>query len=107
MTPRSATGRSLLLAGTFAGLCAIAWPATAQQPAAPAAPAPAAQAPTPPPSWQQGRSQNVTEGMTNLAPVAPPPIPTAADKLPTAKLKLPMDFKIELYASVLEATAKW
>ena len=99
MTPRSVTGRSLLLAGTFAGLCAIAWPATAQQPAAPAAPAPAAQAPTPPPSWQQGRSENVTEGMTKLAPVAPPPIPTAADKLPTAKLKLPKGFKIELYAS--------
>jgi len=96
MTPCSATGRSLLLAGTFAGLCAIAWPATAQQPAAPA---PAAQAPTPPPSWQQGRSENVTEGMTKLAPVAPPPIPTTADKLPTAKLKLPKGFKIELYAS--------
>ena len=63
MTPRSATGRSLLLAGTFVGLCAIAWPSTAQQPAAP----------TPPPSWQQGRSENVTEGMTKLAPVAPPP----------------------------------
>ena len=99
MTPRSATGRSLLLAGTFAGLCATAWPAIAQQPAAPAAPAPAAQAPTPPPSWQQGRSENVTEGMTKLAPVAPPPIPTAVDKLPTAKLKLPKGFKIELYAS--------
>ncbi len=73
MTPRSATGRSLLLAGTFAGLCAIAWPATAQQPAEPAAPiapTPAAQAQTPPPSWQQGRSENVTEGMTKLAPAA-------------------------------------
>ena len=102
MTPRSATGRSLLLAGTFAGLCATAWPATAQQPAAPAtpaAPAPAAQAPTPPPTWQQGRSENVTEGMTKLAPVAPPPIPTAVDKLPIAKLKLPKGFKIEVYAS--------
>src|SRR6266852_8878757 len=46
-----------------------------------------------------GRSQNVTEGMTMLAPVAPPPIPTAADKLPTAKLKLPKGFRIELYAN--------
>ncbi len=102
MTPRSATGRSLLLAGTVAGLCAIAWPAPAQQPAAPAAPAAPAtdgQAPTPPPTWQQGRSPTVTEGMTKLAPVAPPPIPTAADKLPTAKLKLPKGFKIEVYAS--------
>jgi glucose/arabinose dehydrogenase len=34
-----------------------------------------------------------------LAPVAPPPIPTAADKLPLAQLKAPKDFKIELYAS--------
>ena len=32
-----------------------------------------------------------------LAPVAPPPLPTAADKLPVTKLKVPKDFKIELY----------
>src|SRR3989449_2787348 len=102
MPPRSAPGRGLLLAGPSAVLCAIAGPAPAKQRAAPAAPAPAAEAPTPPPSWQQGRSENVTEGMTKLAPVAPPPIPTAADKLPTAKLKLPKDFKIELYASSVD-----
>jgi glucose/arabinose dehydrogenase len=36
-----------------------------------------------------------------LAPVAPPPIPTAADKLPdiAGKLKLPKGFNIEVYAS--------
>jgi glucose/arabinose dehydrogenase len=34
-----------------------------------------------------------------LAPVAPPPIPTPADKLPLAQLHAPKDFKIEVYAS--------
>ncbi|QUS42330.1 sorbosone dehydrogenase family protein [Tardiphaga alba] len=34
-----------------------------------------------------------------LAPVAPPPIPSAADKLPTAKLKVPAGFNIEVYAA--------
>ena len=40
-----------------------------------------------------------TEGAMKLAPVAPPPLPTAADKLPIAKLKLPKGFKIETYVS--------
>ncbi|MGA9193904.1 MAG: PQQ-dependent sugar dehydrogenase [Pseudolabrys sp.] len=39
-----------------------------------------------------------------LAPVAPPPIPAAADKLPTAKLKLPPGFNIEVYASGIANT---
>ena len=30
---------------------------------------------------------------------APPPIPTTADKLPVAKLHLPKNFDIEIYAS--------
>ena len=34
-----------------------------------------------------------------LAPIAPPPIPTAADKLPLEKLQAPKGFKIEVYAS--------
>jgi glucose/arabinose dehydrogenase len=34
-----------------------------------------------------------------LAPVAPPPIPTAADKLPVAKLKAPQGFKVEVFAA--------
>jgi glucose/arabinose dehydrogenase len=34
-----------------------------------------------------------------LAPQVPPPIATAADKLPLAKLKLPKNFHIEVYAS--------
>jgi glucose/arabinose dehydrogenase len=34
-----------------------------------------------------------------LAPVAPPPIPAAADKLPVNKLKAPKGFKVEVFAS--------
>jgi hypothetical protein len=34
-----------------------------------------------------------------LAPVAPPPTPTAVDKLPLAKLSVPKGFKIEVWAS--------
>lgn len=44
-----------------------------------------------------GRPDNAAA--SKLAPVAPPPIPAAADKLPTAKLKLPPGFNIEVYAS--------
>jgi glucose/arabinose dehydrogenase len=39
------------------------------------------------------------EGAQKLAPVAPPPIPTPADKLPVAKLKVPAGFKVEVFAS--------
>src|SRR5260221_6699090 len=35
----------------------------------------------------------------NVAPIAPPPLPTAVDKFPVANLKAPKGFKIELYAS--------
>jgi glucose/arabinose dehydrogenase len=35
----------------------------------------------------------------DLAPIVPPPIATAADKLPVAKLHLPKNFQIEVYAS--------
>ncbi len=86
--------RSLLLAGAFLG--AFTYGAAAQQPAAPAA-APAAAQPLPPGSPMIGRPDN--EAAQKLAPVAPPPLPTAADKLPTAKLKVPAGFNIEVYAS--------
>jgi glucose/arabinose dehydrogenase len=71
----------------------------AQAPAAAPAPAPTAQAPTPPPSWAQGRPES--PGVADIAPVAPPPIATAPDKLPQAKLKLPTGFHIDVYASGL------
>lgn len=93
--------RQLLLAGTIAGLLLTA-PAVAQQPSAPPAAAPAAQ-PLPPGSPLIGRPEG-NAAAAKLAPVAPPPIPTAADKLPTAKLKLPPGFNIEVYASGIPNT---
>jgi glucose/arabinose dehydrogenase len=74
--------RSLGLAGVFFGAFTLA--AAAQQP-------------LPPGSPLIGRPDN--EAAAKLAPVAPPPIPAAADKLPTAKLKVPPGFNIEVYAS--------
>jgi glucose/arabinose dehydrogenase len=97
------SARRALLAGAF--LSAFTLGAAAQQPAAPApaaaAPAPtaapAAAAPLPPGSPLIGRPDS--EAAAKLAPVAPPPIAAAADKLPIAKLKLPPGFNIEVYAA--------
>src|SRR5215470_1877710 len=90
--------RSLWLAGAF--FSAFTLNAAAQQPAASPAPsaAPAAAAPLPPGSPLIGRPAD-SEAAAKLAPIAPPPIPAAADKLPTAKLKVPAGFNIEVYAS--------
>jgi glucose/arabinose dehydrogenase len=60
--------------------------------AAPAAPA------LPPGSPLIGRPEG-NEAASKLAPVAAPPLAAAADKLPTAALKLPPGFNIEVYAS--------
>jgi len=115
--------RSLLVAALAAGIICAAAPVWAQQPAvnptSPAqpavppsaqpgagpgsqpaispAPGPSAQAPTAPPPWAQGRPE--TPAVANLAPVAPPPIPTPADKLPVANLKLPKGFNLQVYAA--------
>jgi glucose/arabinose dehydrogenase len=86
MTKRSSTRLGLLLAGTVGTLVVAGWPALAQQ-------TPAAK--EPPPSWAQGRPN---EGI-QLAPITPPPLATAADKLPVDKLKAPKGFKVEVYAS--------
>ena len=105
--------RNLLLAALAAGVAATAAPAIAQQPTAnptpPAQPAvppsaqsgagPGSQTPTVPPPWAQGRPDS--PAVANLAPVAPPPIPTPADKLPVAKLKLPKGFNLEVYGAGL------
>ena len=98
--------RGLLLAGAFLG--AFNFAAVAQQagdtgasaPAASPAPAamPAAAPPAlPPGSPLIGRPDNAAA--IKLAPVAPPPLAAAADKLPTAKLKVAAGFNIEVYAS--------
>jgi glucose/arabinose dehydrogenase len=75
---------------SFAG--AAAFEAFAQSPA-PAASPPA----LPPGSPMIGQPD--TPGAKKLAPVAPPPIPAAADKLPVDKLKVPAGYKIEVWAS--------
>ncbi len=99
MMSYSTAPRSLLLAGAFFGAFTLS--AAAQQPAGqPAAgAAPAAAAPLPPGSPMIGRPDN--EAAAKLAPVAPPPLPAAPDKLPTAKLKVPAGFNIEVYAAGL------
>src|SRR6266436_4159181 len=86
----SSNRHALLLAGTV-GAFVIGGPLAAQQPPVP----PAGEAPPP---WAQGRP-NVEGGAMKLAPVPPPPIPTAADQLPTSKLTVAQGFHIELYAS--------
>jgi glucose/arabinose dehydrogenase len=89
--------RSLLLAGAFIGVFTYA--AAAQQPAnPPTAAAPAAAPALPPGSALIGRPAD-NEAAAKLAPIAPPPIAAALDKLPTAKLKLPPGFNIEVYAA--------
>src|SRR6266478_5276818 len=77
---------ALMLAGTLGAILVTTPPAAAQQ-----------QAPLPPGSPLIGRPD--TDAAKRLAPVAPPPIPTTADKLPVDKLKTPKGFTIEVYAS--------
>ena len=104
----SSAPRSLLLAGAVIGV--FTFGAAAQQPATPpaatppaaappAAAAPAAAAPAlPPGSPLIGRPAG-NEAAAKLAPVAPPPLAAAPDKLPLAKLKVPPGFNIEVYAA--------
>ena len=98
--------RSIMLAGTIVGLL-LAAPVFAQtMPSDVAKQAPVA-APTPPAlppgSPLIGRPEG-NEAAGKLAPVAPPPLPAAADKLPTNALKLPPGFNIEVYASGIANT---
>jgi glucose/arabinose dehydrogenase len=98
MKSYSSASRSLLLAGAFFG--AFTLTAVAQQPAAPApgaAPAATAPAPLPPGSPLIGRPDN--EAAAKLVPQVAPPLAAAPDKLPTAKLKVPAGFNIEVYAA--------
>src|ERR1700721_4786877 len=91
--------RNLSLAVAFIG--AFTFGAAAEQPANPPQP-PAQTAPPalPPGSPMIGRP--ASEAAAKLAPVAPPPIAAAVDKLPTAKLKVPPGFNIEVYAAGME-----
>lgn len=54
------------------------------------------------PFWAVGRPKG--DATASMAPVPSFPIPTAADKLPIHKMKLPPGFKVEVYASdILDA----
>lgn len=75
--------RSILLAGTLAGL--FAWSAAAQQP--------------PGFSPLDQTKQGASKQDQNLKPHPTPPTVTAADKLPVDKLKLPAGFKAEVWSS--------
>jgi glucose/arabinose dehydrogenase len=86
MSIRNSTGIGLMLAGSLGALVVAGWPVLAQQ---------ATSSNEPPPPWAQGRpSANI-----QLAPVTPPPLAAAADKVPVDKLKVPKGFKVEVYAS--------
>jgi glucose/arabinose dehydrogenase len=90
MNLRLSSGRALLWA--MAATALLSAPVAAQQSSTPAP----LSSPTTNSALQDAPK---TEAAQALKPVAPPPIATAADRLPLAKLKLPKDFKIEVYAS--------
>jgi hypothetical protein len=100
--------RTVLLAALAGGLVAAVIPAAAQRQAKPPAvnpsPAPVPGLPAlapgaPPPGWRQGAPDN--PATADIAPVVPPPIPLAVDKLPVGKLKLQPGFQIEVFAAGL------
>src|SRR4029078_10812072 len=79
--------RSLVVLATLCiGLSALAQPK-------PPPPAPADE-----PGWAKGRPKS--DVAMKMAPVPAFPIPTAPDKLPTTKFKLPPGFKVETWAWV-------
>ena len=83
MTTCCSIRRSLLLAGTFAGL--FAWSAAAQAP----------------PGFSPLDKSNpaASKQDAGLKPHPTPPIATAVDKLPLDKIKLPAGFKAEVWSS--------
>ncbi len=94
MAYRTAFLRRTALAG-LVGLIAVTASAQEQQPA----PQPQAQAPQPLPPGSPLAGRPDSEEAAKLAPVSSPPLPTPADKLPTAKLKVPPGFSVEVYAA--------
>ena len=88
---RSSFAMKIAAAGALTGLFAATGTielAAQQSPAATQAPLPAG-------SPLIGRPE--TDAAKQLAPIAPPPLPTAADKLPLDKLQVPAGYKIEVY----------
>lgn len=94
MTVTMRFSRGTLLIFSASALVLAALPAFPQSDPKPP-PAPKAVAPAKGPL--EGRPEK--PGAQALAPVAPPPLPTPADKLPLSKIKLPPGFKVEVFAS--------
>ena len=83
---------------TLALACLVALPAAAQQQSTTPAEPPKEEVPF----WAVGRPKSGPGA--GLAPVPAFPVPTPADKLPIAKMKVPAGFKVEIFASeVLDA----
>src|SRR6516164_6136795 len=103
MTRSSAVCRHVLFAGALGTiLVATSWPLVAQQPTASPPPSTSTAAPAalPAPTMQSVLADRPkSEAAQKLAPVTPPPIATAADKIPVDKLKAPKGFKIDVYAT--------
>jgi glucose/arabinose dehydrogenase len=103
MTRSSAVCRNLLFSGALGTiLVATSWPLVAQQSTGSPPPSTSTAAPAPLPSPTTSsvlQDRPKSEEAQKLAPVAPPPIATAADQIPIAKLKAPSGFKLEVYAS--------
>jgi glucose/arabinose dehydrogenase len=93
---RGRASAAAIFAGAIAGL--MGSHAFAQQQQAQPQQAAPSTAPALPPGSPLIGQPNTAEAK-KLAPVAPPPIPTAADKLPVDKLSVPSGYKIEVYAS--------
>ena len=91
--------RGTALAGTLATLLTAGTALAQTAPAPAAAPAAAAPAPVDRGSALYGRPEGTDAA--KLAPVTPPPLPTPAARLPTAKFTVPAGFKVEVYASGL------
>ena len=89
MTSRLSIRRTMLAAGVGTLLIAALPAAPQAQPAA---------SPSPPTSSPLFGRPN-TENAMKLVPIAHPTTPTAADKLPIDKLKIPRGFKIETYVA--------
>ena len=94
MTGASTTRRIAWLIVAVTGLALVAWPAIAQQTTTPPAEPPKQEEV---PFWAIGRPK--AGPGAQMAPVPAFPIPTPADKLPLAKMKVPPGFKVELFAA--------
>src|SRR5262249_24268067 len=96
MMASTAWWRRWILVAACGTLVSVGVPATAQQQTPPKEP-PKEAPKEDVPFWAVGRPSGGPGAQ--LAPVPAFPIPTPADKLPIAKMKVPAGFKVEIYAA--------